>query len=221
MKFFRVRAIIMLLGLVGAIVILLSLSACTSPESKPRSETSAVLPGPGSDAAQNVLAPSYNLGDVDFSTVPSVRLSDRSKSGSIQYEEHKTLRGDVAVANATVLSPHPANLWIAATIESPLGYPSGDAVLVRMSVTVDTRKDPLETKTFVFSGKGLITHPERVELDLMKYLNPAPASVLVQSRIQIVWFPNTDPATINPDTVDVSKGQTLDKLSNPLRINFN
>lgn len=204
----------------GGIVVFMGLLACNSPSSVPRKDTPAALPGGDSAVAQGALTPEYNLGDVDYATVVSVRLSDRSKSALIQYDEKEGLRGNVLLANATVLPPHPASLWLAATIESSLGYPPKDTVLVRMSVTVDTRKDPLVTKSFIFSGKGLARKPERVEVDLMPFLDPIPASVLVRAEVQIVWFPDTDPVTIDPATVDTSKGQSLDKLSNPLRIDF-
>ncbi len=210
----------MMLLRVGAIIVVLGLSACKAPSSTSDKPPATALPGADFADGQNVFTPSYNLGDVDVATVVSVRLADRSKSPAITYMEEESLRGNVVLANATVLSPHPENLWIEATIESPLGYPAKDAVLVRMSVTADTRKDPLLTKSYVFSGKGLITKPEHVELDLMLFLQPLPATVLVTAKVQIVWFPDTDPATINPETVDISKGQSLDKLSNPLRIDF-
>lgn len=204
----------------GTIILALGLSACNSPKSKPHGDAPAALAGNGPGMAENAIVPTYNLGDVDFSTVPSLLLSEKSKSPSIEYNEQKTLRGHVAIANATVRSPRPANLLIRALIESSLGYPATDSVYVKMMVMADTRKDPLVTKTWVFSGKTLALRPESEEVDLMPFLDPSVKSVLVQSKIEIIWFKNTPPSEIHVDAIDPSKGQKLEKLSNPLRIDF-
>lgn len=207
----------------GAVLALIGLAACgrsTQESPDATNKPAAGLPGDPALAA-SVAAPPYNLGDVDVSTIPMVSLSERSRSQSIEYEEMRTLRKDIAIANATVRAPYPSELWVTTTIDSPRGYRETDAVLVRIALTLDTQTEPILTKDYVWSGKTLVKHPETFEIDVMPFLKTVPESVLVKARVKIVWFPDTDPATITPETADESKGQTLDKLSNPLRINFN
>ncbi len=213
MKWFQAAAMLALLGL----------AACQPKQ--PDSSEGATTPTNGSPVnpalAASVAVPAYNLGDVDVSTVPMVLLSERSRSQYIDYMEQRTLRKDIAIANANVRQPYPSELWVTTLIESPRGYRPTDAVLVRVSLLIDSHTEPIAKKDYVWSGKAISGNPEIFETDLMPFLKPLPKSLLVKARIRIVWFPDTDPATITPETADESKGQVLDKQSNAFRINFN
>ncbi len=204
----------------GTILVTIGLAACqpAKPDS-PGGADPATIAVPLGDAAA-VTAPKYNLGDVDVATVPTVYLSERSRAQTIAYEEWKSIRGDISVANATVRPPLPDELWVTTSIESPYGYRASDSILVRIDITLDTQKDPILTKNYVWSGDAVKKRPEIFEIDIMPFLNPLPKSVLVLAQVKIVWFPDTDPATITPETADESKGQTQLKESNAFRINF-
>jgi len=200
----------------------ISLAACQKPESTPAgSSPSPVSPAADPALAASAVVPEYNLGDVDVAILPELSMSERSRSQHIQYTEMRSpLRKELKMANATVKQPLPAELWVRAGIVSPRGLRDTDAVLVRVTLTIDSQQEPIATQAYVFSGKTLTKTPESFETDLVPYLKSLPESVLVLAKVNVVWFPNTDPATITPETADDSKGQTLEKLSNPLRIDF-
>jgi len=211
MKWYRVLPVLALIGL----------AACQPP--KPKDPAAANSPTAKADPAlaASVAVPEYNLGDVEVSTRPELSLGERSRSQQIQYVEMRDpIRNELRLATGTVRKPAPSELWVTTTIGSPRGFRDTDAVLARVTLTIDTQKEPIATKAYVFSGKTLVKHPESFEADLIPFLKTVPESVLVLARVKIVWFPNTDPLTIAPETADDSKGQTVEKLSNPLRIDF-
>ena len=206
-----------------AILAAISLEACQPPESKPPAAADPSGAGAAADPglAASVAVPAYNLGDVEVATIPTVSLSGRSSS---QYTEYMELRNpltkSLANAIATVHSPLPSEFWVTTAIGSSRGFRDTDTVLARVSLKLDTQKEPIATKAYVWSGKTLAKHSETFEIDLMPFLKPTPESVMVQAWVKIVWFPDTDPATITPETADDSKGESVEKLSNPFRIDF-
>lgn len=198
------------------------LTACQPPAPKnPAADPAAAATPSGSNAAASAAAPEYNLGDVEFSTISSLVLGPQSRIPTIQYTELRNpITKGLTTANAVVSQPLPDHLYVTAVTTANQGYRNQDTVLIRVGVKLDSNKDPIATKSYVFSGKQLNREGVSFDVDLIPHLNPTPATVLVQAWLKIVWFPNTNPSTVDPDTADESKGQSVEKLSNPFRIDF-
>ena len=205
----------------AAVFGMVALAACQPP--KPGVPKNAQTPGDTGDPslAAAVAVPDYNLGDVDVAVILTEQLSERSRSQHIEYNEVEVpLRKTISLANATVNQPYPSELWVKTTVHSPRGFRPTDTVLLRVSILAEGKTEPLLKKDIVWSGTAMTGRPETFEVDLIPALKPLPASTLIKAQAKIVWFPNTDPLTITPETADDSKGQVLEKNSNPLRIDF-
>lgn len=164
--------------------------------------------------------PAYNLGDVEVATRVVLQVATQSLTPNVQYEELGTLREKVAVANASVKAPRPSEFWVKSFVESRSAYRAEDAVYLKAEVVADAVAEPLLVNTYVVSGDEIFRKPQTVEFNLMEKLDSIPDSILLQTKLTIVWFPSTSPTTVDAENPDLSKGQVQEKLSNPLRINF-
>jgi len=205
---------------IAAILALICVAGCQRRETNSPAPADTGGADPTGSLAASVAVPAYNLGDVDVATVPSVELSERSRSQYISYEELRNLRKELSIANANVRQPLPSELWVIGVIDSAYGYRDSDAVLAHVELKLDNRPEPVVVKDYVWSGKTLQQKPETFEADIMPFLAPVPESVLVQLYVTLYWFPDTDASTIMPGTADLTKAQKHEKRSNPLRINF-
>lgn len=209
---------------VTVVLLLACAAACSSKSGDTPGDTDDGVAVPSGDVNQLTgeisAVPAYNLGDVEVATRVVLQLATQSLTPAVQYEELGTLREKVAVANATVKAPRPAEFWVKSTVESRSAYRAEDAVYLKAEVTADGVAEPLAVNTYVVSGEDINRKPQTVEFNLMEKLNTVPDSVLLQTRLTIVWFPSTSPMTVNVENPDLSKGQVQEKLSNPLRINF-
>jgi hypothetical protein len=209
----------------AAMVALVCAMAACGSQSGDGDQTSDGVPpaaGQAADGADGagVAIPAYNLGDVEVNTRIVLQAATRSLTPTVQYEELGTLREPVAVANATVKQPHPAEFWITSGMESRTSYRSQDTVYLKVEVTAEGTAEPLAVKSYVVSKDDIHRKLQTIDINLMEHLNPLPKSVLVQSTLTIAWFPDTAPMEVSAENPDLSKAQVQTKLSNPLRINF-
>jgi len=205
----------------AAVFSLVCVAACNSETAQPDSAASASEAGASDGLPDEVSAiPAYNLGDVEVATRAVLQVATQSLTPTVQYEELGTLREKVAVANAIVKAPRPAEFWIKSTLESRSAYRKEDAIYLKAEVKAEGVAEPLAVNTYVVSGGELRGNPQTVEINLLEKLNPLPASVLVQTYVTIVWFPTTSPLLIDTANPDLSKGQVQEIRSNPLRIDF-
>lgn len=205
----------------AAVFSLVCVAACNSETAQPDSAASAAEAGASDGLPDEVSAiPAYNLGDVEVATRAVLQVATQSLTPTVQYEELGTLREKVAVANAIVKAPRPAEFWIKSTLESRSAYRKEDAIYLKAEVKAEGVAEPLAVNTYVVSGGELRGNPQTVEINLLEKLNPLPASVLVQTYVTIVWFPTTSPLLIDTANPDLSKGQVQEIRSNPLRIDF-
>ena len=162
----------------------------------------------------------YNIGDVETSVKVTVQLAEKSQVGNIAYNELETKKGYLAIAEAMVSEPYPRNLWIYSTALTPRGFREGDAVLIRHRVYLEDGTDPIAESARVWSGVKAVDEPSELSLDLVPLLGELSGSHLLHARAELVWFPNTDPATIDPAGPAESTERTIQRLSNTLRITF-
>lgn len=203
----------------AVLLALVCVAACNT-EQKPDGETPAAEPGADGLTADVSAIPAYNLGDVEVTTRVALQVMEKSLTPTVQYEELGTLREKVAVANARVKAPRPAEFWIKSTVESKGAYRAEDTIYLKAEVKADGVAEPLVVNTYVVSGGNIHGKPQTVEFNVMEKLNPLPDSVLLQTHLTIVWFPSTNPMSVDIANPDLSKGQVQEKLSNPLRIDF-
>ncbi len=208
---------------IGAMLALVCVvAACGSKEKQSGEDGATPAAAPGAehpvDAASAI--PAYNIGDVEYMTRAVVQVSQRSLTPTVEYQELGTLREKVTVANAMVKAPHPAEFWIKSSVESRGAYRKEDTVYLKAEVKAEGIAEPLAVNAYVVSGNEIQGKPQTVEINLMEKLNPLPKSVLIQTYLTLVWFPDTSPMTVDAANPDLSKGQTQEIRGNTLRINF-
>lgn len=189
----------------------------TAPQSDEQGAPPAAAALPGE---AEVPVAEYNIGDVETAIELTTRLDPKTDPRSVNYQELKTVKGDIAMAKMAVSQPYPDAIWVRSIATDAHAFREGDAILVRQRLYLDTQKEPIAEQSFVWSGAEARHEPKVLTADIMKSLNPVPDSVLCHSEIEIYWFPNTDASTIDPDAEVEAPEPPVKKLSNPLRIDF-
>jgi hypothetical protein len=197
---------------------LLGLVSCSGEDAAPGDQP-GVSPINPSGPVSN-LETKYNVGDVEYAVKTVTVLADESRTGAIAYTESETRRHDLAMAEATVTQPYPTNLWLRSVVSTPLGFRDTDAVLLKQGVYIDGREEPIEEKSFVWSGEEGHTNPSELQFDLMPHLDGPSGSVLLYTRVDITWFPDRAPMTVSLDAPPNSPQDVVEKLSNTLRVTF-
>lgn len=204
-----------------AVLALLGAAGCGSKSAEPSANgTPNAVANPAVPAGTTSAMPVYNLGDVEFMTRVVVQVAQKSLTPAVEYQELGTLREKVTVANANVKGPRPQEFWITSLVESRQSYRAQDAIFLKAEVKADGATEPLAVNTYLVSGADLHRKPQTVDINLMEKLNPVPDSVLIQTHVTLVWFPDTSVMSVDATNPDFSKGQVQEIRSNTLRINF-
>lgn len=205
-----------IVGMLG----LMALAACSKPEAAP-GDRPGTAARPLNNAPLTELETKYNIGDVDYVFKLLTQLAEESQIGNVAYTENNTKRGDLAMAEAIVSKPYPANLWVTATAKTPVGLRQTDAVLVHQKVFIDGRPDPIAQQSFVWTYREGAHNPNVIKVDLMPHLDAVSESILLYSRAQIIWFPDRSKDSVSLTEEPLTPQHSIEKISNTLRITFN
>lgn len=158
----------------------------------------------------------YGIGDAETTISLNVRLSDSMNRAGLSYREVETKKYELAMAELTVSKPYPEKLLVVVDVGNRNDF-EGYAVQVKPRLFIDDRE--VATFGFVY-GADAKRGQRNFEVDLMEYLDEVPATLLVHARARIHLFMSTDPAEVTIDTPLSAGSQSAEKLSNPLRVNF-
>lgn len=196
--------------------VLMGLVSCSKPEAAP-GDRPGVSPNPATSPITN-LETKYNIGDVEFNIKTTTQLAPESQLGNVAYTESETKRGELAMAEAIVSTPYPSSLWLISTLWTPTSFRTTDAIVIKQRVFIDGRDEPLKEASYVWTGSNLGREPGQIKVDLMPFVDSPVRSVLLYTRLEIVWFPDRDPATVDATTAPISPQYVVEKLSNTLRV---
>lgn len=204
---------------IACVFTLLGLAACSKQEAAPRDQP-GVSPGGRTVGPITELETKYNIGDVEFTVKPIMQLATESQLGKVDYKEQETKRGDLAMAEATVGPPYPSSLFVISRVSTPSGFRETDTVVIKQRVFIDGRNEPVKEALYVWTGRNGAHTPGEIKLDLVPLLESLSGSVLLYTRVEIIWFPDRAPATVDINAAPDSPQHVVEKLSNTLRITF-
>lgn len=165
-----------------------------------------------------------DIGDVESGTTITGAVAEESRGPSVEAEEVKTLRGDITMSTATVRPPYPPELWVRFQIKSRSGANlKKRLVVIRGKMVRD--EQAIGTLQTMLGGSdesgGGTDRPTEFKVDVLSGLAAPPNSILVYAEADLLLLPeDTDPASVDPATVNVAPGDRATIRSNPVRINF-
>lgn len=195
---------------------LLPLSVGCSPKaSAPEDDSASSEPAP--PEASITTAVVFGIGDVETSLEMVLILDETTDLTNVRFEEFRTKKKDLAKVDVFVQKPYPEELNLLLQIKSFDNFP-GHAVQLRPHVYLDGKDIALEG--FIYGSQAVLNRHE-FKVNVFEHLEGDPSSILVHAELEIALFVDTDEFEVTLDTPPTEKVQTVLKLSNPVRIDFN
>ena len=195
-----------------AIAFVCAMTACSQPGEGP------AIGGPG--AGEPVVTPGgpveFGIGDVQFHLDPKLTVSQRSLGPAVDERRFQSQFEHLTRVEAN-LANIPEELWLDLTFSGAEPWP-GYAVVVNATVFAD--QQPLEENIQFVLTPETARQPRVFTFNLLESLQAVPASVLVHAEANYILVKTDDPASVTPESVTSADGESAEKVSNPLRVNF-
>ena len=206
------------------LISLLVLLAALGPGCRQRPAPPPISPeGQGGDPAQ-ASAEGQEIGDVETSLRYEILLSPESIADNIISDEKMSSLEYVMLATIHVGAPRPKSLWLNAIVRSKHNFP-GHTVLIRPRMYLsgeDGFKRISIPMDDIIMGNTAIWDVNIRRIDLMKYLDEIPKTLLVTGKLEIYYFQNTALADADLENLDsFPADMRAQRQANPTRVNFN
>jgi len=207
------------LSRIAIVLALLTAVGCSEKSVAPGDQPGVAGPAPTATSEDQFLETKYNLGDVETAVLVTTKLAPESQGGSVTYTETETKKYELAIAEAKVVEPYPTHLWVTTLTKSRRQLRTQDAILLRHRVYIDGVKEPIASMNSVWPGAEATHLPLEQKVDVMPFIKEFPTSILVYTKTEVVWLPDTDANVIDPN-YEPDTAQRNERLSNTLRITF-
>ncbi|HOZ46843.1 MAG TPA: hypothetical protein PLO37_02825 [Candidatus Hydrogenedentes bacterium] len=196
-------------------MLVLLLSACKPMDDQKRDLSSTT--GLRSVLETKTVEIPADISRVEFSVNLKVILDPRSAGPNVASEELVNARYLLDMCTITVKPPHPDELWLMLKYTSQEDF-GRTPVVLRTKVFADEKV--IDEYTTII-GAGAQREVYERSLELRTKLGEVPETVLIRAQADALLLPeDTDPLSIDPETVTVTPDRMGVVLSNPARINF-
>ena len=197
--------------ILGLTLLLFSSCSPSAPPTSPASEDPSLVPG-----LPPVSGVEFGIGGVETSLEFELVLSDKTSGDNVQYNPQLTRHYKLAHAEILVRKPYPEELWLKLGVRSDHNF-EGHAVQVKPKIFMDGRE--VASFGFVYGAQAM-RDPKEFFVDVSEHLDANASSVLVYASTEINLFPDTDESQITVETPPGPETQSVEKMSNPIRIEF-
>lgn len=158
-----------------------------------------------------------DIGDIEAALEMEAMLADQSAMPNVKEDKLINAKKVLDMSTITVTEPAPSELFVSFQTKAR-GLSQDTPVVVRGKVMRD--KEELDTFSFMMAG-GAAGSRNEFKVNVLKGLAPPPQTMLLNATAEVLLLPKgTDPAGVDPATVQVPDSDTGSILSNPVRINF-
>ncbi|MFP6582345.1 MAG: hypothetical protein VCD00_07285 [Candidatus Hydrogenedentota bacterium] len=201
-------------------IMILALTGCSDDEPQYSLDESAeqeVLPQKNIAAIVSDQGVKFGIGDVESAMRVETVLAPSALSGTVTQKISETKLEWIAKVDAMVAFPYPDKLEVAIGVRSVKNYPEHSS---RVTTKLYVENDVVHTFKFI-TGKSAIQDKKIEIYDILPHLNLTETdTVLLHSRAEIEFFPNTPVEELTLDTPARSDTTRATKMGNPIRITF-
>lgn len=201
-------------------VMMLALAGCSDDKPEYSLDESAeqeVLPHKNLASSLSDQGVKFGIGDVESAMRVETVLAPSALSGTITQQISETKLEWIAKVDAMIPFPYPDKLEVAIGVRSVKDYPEHSS---RVTTKLYVGNDVVHTFKFI-TGKSAIRDNKIEFYNVMPHLNLTDTdTVLLHSRAEIEFFPNTPVEELTLETPARSDTTRATKMGNPLRITF-